>query len=765
MLEVGPEQVDVCEFRRLAAAAVTADADDRAAELLRCALGYWRGEALAGVVSPWLEGMRDALEMERHAATLDLNDIRLRQGQHGPLRAELTELAAVYPEDQRLAGQLMLALYRSGQMADALWWFERMRRRLADELGADPEPQLRELHQQIMRGDRSLHWPGPASRGDGPVGAGSGRPVPRELPADVLAFTGRTAELAELDGLLAGRADDGDPGTVVVSAVAGTAGVGKTALALRWAHRAADQFPDGQLYVNLRGYDPDQPVAAADALAGFLGSLGVADQEIPAGLAQRAALYRSLLAGRQVLVVLDNASEVEQVRPLLPGAAGCRVVVTSRNALAGLVARDGARRLDLDLLPMADAVALLRAVIGPRVDAEPEAAQTLAAQCARLPLALHVAAELAVAQPGMPLADLAAELADEQERLELLQAGGDPRTAVRAVFSWSCSHLDQRVLQGFALLGLHTGPDLELYAAAALAGVTLAEAQRLLAMLAQAYLLQPSPAGPRRYVMHDLLRAYARDLAAELGERQQQAALTRLLDHYLHTVTTATDTLYPAEGRPLANASATPLPPVADAKAARTWLDAELACLVASAGYAATYNWPRHATRLARALFRDLATLGRFPQVITIYSSALSAARCLGDRAAEAAALIDLGAIEMNLTRFHQAARYLRQALPLAREAGDQAAQCRALYNLGRVDLAQSRYEEAAGNFTQALVLARETGDQVRQARALINLGVIDTQRSRHHEAIGYLQQALAVVAESGDRISYFALKNPHGGS
>jgi hypothetical protein len=244
--------------------------------------------------------------------------------------------------------------------------------------------------------------------------------------------------------------------------------------------------------VNLRGYDPGQPVAAADALAGFLNSLGVQDQGIPAELAQRAALYRSLLAVRRILVVLDNASDVEQVRPLLPGAAGCRVVVTSRDALAGLVARDGARRLDLDLLPIADAVALLRAVIGARVDAEPEATQTLAERCARLPLALRVAAELAVAQPALPLADLAAELTDEQGRLELLHAGGDSRTAVRAVFSWSCSHLDLSAVQAFALLGLHPGPDLEPYAAAAIVGVTLPEARRVLALLAAAHLI----AGP-----------------------------------------------------------------------------------------------------------------------------------------------------------------------------------------------------------------------------------------------------------------------------
>jgi len=302
------------------------------------------------------------------------------------------------------------------------------------------------------------------------------RIVPAQLPGDVDVFTGRAAELAELDRLLttapirtdAADKAGGDSTSVVISAVSGTAGVGKTALALRWAHQVRAEFSDGQLYVNLRGYDPDQPLSAGYALAGFLRALGVPGAEIPPEVDERAAAYRSLLDGRRILIVLDNASSVEQVRPLLPGTPSALVVVTSRDALAGLVARHGARRLDLDLLPPEDAVALLRALIGERAEAEPDVAVTLAGQCVRLPLALRVAAELAAARPSTSLAQLVGELADEQRRLELLDAGGDPRTAVRAVFSWSYRHLPAEAARAFRLIGLHPGPDLDPYATAAL---------------------------------------------------------------------------------------------------------------------------------------------------------------------------------------------------------------------------------------------------------------------------------------------------------
>jgi DNA-binding SARP family transcriptional activator/Flp pilus assembly protein TadD len=753
VLEAAREKADVLQFRQLVKEAAASD-DERADLLLRQAVELWRGAALSGLESPWLDAVREGLERERRAAVLDLRDVGLRLGRHSSLVPELSEAAAVHPADERLAGQLMLALYRSGQAAEALRWFERVRRELAEELGTDPGSGLRLLHQQILRSDPELDWPGAAGPGvalrSGAVAEG-GPLVPQELPRDVPAFTGRAAELAQLDQLLA---PDGEgAGPVVISAVSGTAGVGKTALAVRWAHRAARWFPDGRLYVDLRGYDPDRPLSAADALAAFLRSLGLPGQDIPAGESERAARYRSLLASRRVLVVLDNAADVTQVRPLLPGGPGCRVVVTSRDALAGLVARDGARRLDLDLLPERDAIGLLRAVIGPRADEDGQAARLLAQRCGRLPLALRVAAELAVARPGLALAELARELADEQHRLDLLDAGGDQRTAVRAVLSWSCQHLDDATVRGFALLGLHPGPDLDTYAAAALTGTGVSVARRLLDALVRAHLVQPS--APGRYRMHDLLRAYARDLAASGGGKERQEALTRLLDHYLATVIASVSILYPAERSTLPDMplSAAPGPPIAEPGAARAWLDDQLPCLVAATASAAAGGWPSHVLDLASALFRHL-DLGRYAEASTINAYALSAARKAGDRAAEARALTRLGAAANRQGRFQEAVCHLEQALALARESGDRVTQAAALTNLGNVAGHQGHYEEASGRYQEALALQREAGDRIAEASNLVNLSGVVIRQGGYQQAAGYLEQALAVARDTGHRVA-----------
>jgi len=316
------------------------------------------------------------------------------------------------------------------------------------------------------------------------LATGPGPVVPRQLPTLATHFTGRAAELKELDDLL-DRAQAEMAGTAPISAIVGTAGAGKSALAVCWAQRVAERFPDGQLYANLRGYDPAQPMVAAEALAGFLRALGVPGQDIPPEAGERAALYRSLMAGRRILVVADNARSAEQVRPLLPAGPLCATVVTSRDALAGLVARDGARRLRLDQLPAAEALDLLRILIGERVDADPGAAATLAELCSRLPLPLRVAAELVISRPAAPLADVAGELANQERRLDLLNADGDPQTAVRAVFSWSYQVLDAEAGRAFRLLGLNPGPLIDVRAAAALTGTTVEVARRILETLCQ----------------------------------------------------------------------------------------------------------------------------------------------------------------------------------------------------------------------------------------------------------------------------------------
>jgi DNA-binding SARP family transcriptional activator len=751
LLQAGEDEVDVLRFRGLcrdAGAALRGGAWTRADGLLGEALALWRGAALADVPSdqllreemPGLDELRLQAEEWRADAALHL-------GRHDQLVAGLRSLAAQHPLRERFHAQLMLALYRCGRRSEALAAYQRARDILVDELGVEPGPGLRELHQRVLAADPALAIPKPTRPGQ----TGPERVTPRELPPMVPGFTGRSAELQALTRLL-DRPDERAPETVVISAIGGTAGVGKTTLALHWAHQAAGRFPNGQLYVNLRGYDPDLPMPPADALAGFLRSLGVPGPDIPPETEQRAARYRSLTADKQMLIVLDNAGSADQVRPLLPGTPACTVVVTSRNALTGLVARDGAARLDLDVLPLQDAIGLLRTLIGARVDAEPEAAAELAGQCCRLPLALRIAAELAATRPAEPLTALTGELADHSARLDLLAAGGDPGTEVRAVFSWSYRHLDAGTARTFRLLGLHPGPDFEPYAAAALTGTTTQQARRALDVLADGHLL--SPAAPGRYGMHDLLRSYARELSATLdGGQEQHAALTRLFDYYLHTAAAAMDILFPAEHhrRPRIPRPATPVPPLPDSAAAREWLDRERAVLVAAAGHTAAHGWPGHATRLAVTLASYLRNGGHLPEALTIFHHTLGAARRTGDRAAEATVLNEIGRADGQQSRFQQAADHHQQALALFRAAGDRAGQAQALGSIGLQETTLGRYEQAARHQQEAVGIYRETGDRFGEARALGNLGLARQRQGRYQEAAGYYQQTLELSREIGD--------------
>jgi DNA-binding SARP family transcriptional activator/Tfp pilus assembly protein PilF len=743
VLRARPEQVDLWRFRRLVAEAARSSGDDgHGAALLRQALELWRGPALAGTQSPWLNAMARTLEAERFAAELDLNEARLRRGEHRALASELASQAAARPADERLTGQLMLALWRSGRPAEALRCFEQARSYLEHELGADPGSQLRTLHQQILR------------EADGPALPGQDSPpaacVPRELPADVPAFTGRAVELGQLDQLLrpAGDRQGGSP--AVISAVSGTAGVGKTALALHWAHRAAPAFPDGQLYADLRGYDAAPPLAPAEVLAGFLRALGADGADIPPGQDERAARFRSLLAGKRMLIVLDNASSAEQVRPLLPGAPACVTIVTSRDSLAGLVARAGAARLEVDLLPLADAVRLLRDLIGPRAAADPDSVTELAGLCARLPLALRVAAELAAARPQAALAGLVAELADQRRRLDLLDAAGDPRTAVRAVLSWSYRHLAPAAARTFRLTGLHPGIAFDGYAAAALTGTGWEQAGPLLDTLSRAHLLQA--AGPSRYAMHDLLRAYARELAAGAGETYD--ALDRLLGYYLYAAATAMDVILPGERsyRPRSAAPPASVPSLTDPDAARQWLDSERAAMTALLRYTAEHGWRSQAAQLAVTLFRYLDYGGHWPEGAIIHELASQAAQQAGDHAAEAEALNNLGVTEIRQGHYQQAAARHARALALSRQAGDRRGAARALNNLGLICYQQGSYPEAAGQYRQALAACRELGDHGGAAGVLGNLAVIDQRQGRHEQAAGHAQQALVLFRQVGNR-------------
>jgi DNA-binding SARP family transcriptional activator len=514
VIRVAQGGLDVTRFEELERAgreAATAGDWDRAAHLLRTALSLWRGEPFEGVRSEWL-AVRELPRLAelRLRALETLVDLDLRLGRHDEAITELLRLTKVHPLRERLYQLLMLALCQEGRRAEAVTVYHSARRALVTELGTEPGPDLRGLHQRILTADPTLAGSGPWRAAPVVVvpEARRGPPPPRQLPAVAHHFSGRVAELTALRRALSKVAD---AGRLAAIAVTGTAGVGKTALALRWAHEVAPLFPEGQLYVDLRGYDTGRALGPAEALAGFLRSLGVPESGIPADQTERAACFRSLLAGQRVLVVLDNARSAEHVRPLLPATSACAAIVTSRDSLAGLVVRDGAQRVDLELLPLTDAEHLLRSLIGGRAEADPAATRRLAMHCACLPLALCAAAELAATRPSAPLAWLVRQLGHRHQRLDLLSSGGDPRTAVRAVFSWSYQHLDHDSARAFRLLGLHPGTGIEPHAGAALMGTTVAHARVLLIALARAHLIRP--ADPARYAMHGLLRLYAAELA------------------------------------------------------------------------------------------------------------------------------------------------------------------------------------------------------------------------------------------------------------
>ena len=660
------------------------------------------------------------------------------------------------PDDERIAADLALALAASGRRAQGLAILDDLTRRLAEDLGVSPGPlvgaaRLRILNDELAdRTPAAMIPPAPAEPAPTAAGPPTACAPPAQLPMDVHGFTGRDVELDQLDTLLehTGR----QPGTVRICAVSGTAGVGKTALAVHWAHRNRRRFPDGQLYVNLHGYDRDRPMTAADALSRFLTALGVPGPEVAADVDELATRFRSEIADRRMLVVLDNAATVEQVRPLLPGTGSCTVLVTSRDSLSGLVALHGADRLELDLLPPADAGALLRGLIGERADADPDATSALATHCARLPLALRVAAELAASRDAVPLAVLVKELADQQ-RLDLLDAAQDPCAAIATVFSWSVRQLPPGVARAFRLLGLHPGPDADAYAVAALAGTGLDEARRGLNLLTRAHLTHRT--GSDRYGMHDLLRSYAAQLAAaEESSEDIRAARLRLFDFYLASAAAATQRLYPAEAnrRPSIPAIATPTVAVDDPDAARAWLDAERPTLAAVAAQAAATDRPDHAVRLSAVLFRYLLDGGgHYLDALVVHGRAHAAAQITQDRIGQARALTALGGIHMQMGRHDAAAPHLERAVVLFRLTTDRIGEARALNVLG---ILRQRLGDpaAAAHHERALAVYRRARDGVGEAQTLVNLGIWEKRLGHYDRAAERQNRALGILRRLGDR-------------
>ncbi|MFD5921983.1 BTAD domain-containing putative transcriptional regulator [Kitasatospora sp. NPDC058201] len=744
VLEVEPGAVDLHRFRLLAARARASDGE-QAAELMRQALELWRGEAFATVDTPWFHELRRSLEQERFSAELDGTDLSLRNGLHGEVLPALTARTAQHPLDERLAGQLMLALCRSGRSADALAHYRRLRRRLAEELGADPGPALMRLHRQVLTDDPGLAAPRPAPR-PGPPAV----PVPRQLPACPSWLTGRDRQLAELDGALSAPHPPGD--AVAVCAVGGSGGIGKTWLALHWAHRNLDRFPDGQLYADLRGFDPSgERLAPTVAVRAFLDALGVSSDAVPAAAQAQARLYRSLVQGRRMLIVLDNAADAEQAAALLPGSATCAVLVTSRRRLAGLASAHGARLLTLDVLAPPDARALMLRHLGPaRAEAEPAAVTALLEHCAGLPLAISVVGARAAAHPGFPLAVLAEELRDESARLDALDAG-DLTADVRAAFTVSYRALGAGAAEVFRLIGLAPGPEIGTAAVAALTAWPAGAVRTALRELENAHLVrQPAPG---RYRLHDLVRLHAAERARQEPDGNDRALL-RLMDFYVHTAGFAAERLDPHRDRVSpapAGPGVTPEEP-ADHGAALTWFTAEHAVLLGAIDRAVSAGLDAHAWHLAWALETFFDFRGHWHDWAATQRTALEAARRLGDPARQAGAHRSLGSVHTQMGRPDEGHGHFRHALDLYRLLDDRTGQAHTHRGLGWVLVQQDRQREALGHVEQALALYRQTGHAGGQARALNNVGWLNIMLGDHRTALDHCVQAVRLNREIGDR-------------
>ena len=779
-LVADPMRIDVHRFRSVLNAAAEADRDDARIALLDEALQLWAGPPLHGVASAEIGDRLGAGLIEaRLGAVEDRIDARLRLGRHRELIDELTGLVAAEPHRERLVAQLMLALYRSGRPADALGVARAARQLLAEHLGLDPGQPLQSLELAIMRQDPALLWSEPVR-----AATAAAVSVPAQLPAPAAGFAGREDKLAELDSLvpLAGGA--------AIVLIGGAAGVGKTALAVQWSHRRRDRFPDGQLYLNLGGYG-GSPVHPGQALATFLRALGTPAEQVPVDPAEAGALYRTLVADRRVLVVLDNAAGPDQVRPLLPGGMHCATLVTSRDRLAGLIARDGAHPVTLGELNPGEAGRLLAGLLGARAKDDPAGTAELARLCGHLPLALRIAAAHLVCRPRIQVADLVAELGGG-DRLAMLALPGDDQSAVRAAFDLSYTGLKPEASRLFRLAGLVPGGELTAPSAAALADLEPAEAARQLSGLADAHLIEEL--APGRFAMHDLLHLYAAQLAAvEDSPEERTAASTRLFDFHLSTAAVAAGLLYPQMQRlPTPEAARGGLSFVS-AAAALAWLDAERSTMVAMvrqggpdaalrrgafllADVLRGYFWTRRyaddwlataAAGLAAAqaegdrhgqaaahlsLAQAYRSLSRHDEAVTHFDQARGQAALAGWRQGEAAALGSLANVYRDLGRLADSADRHRRALDIYRETGGRGGEAVSLGNLGNTLIESGLLDEGIERLTEGMTIYRELGSVNGQALMHNSLGYAHLGAGRLDEAVAAFDRALTLHREAGSR-------------
>ncbi|MFC0623379.1 AfsR/SARP family transcriptional regulator [Kribbella deserti] len=736
-LAVDPDDVDVLRFLRLSHDLPAADAP-----LLEEALALWRGVPFVDIGSPWLDRYERPPLVERYLATVERRaDLALASDTAADQLPRLDQLATQYPLREPLLARLLLALDQMGRTAEALRRYDVLRAELAEELGADPGPELQDVHAQLLRRTAI----GPAGRR---TSKAPGRLAPRQLPRPVNGFVGRADELARLDALL--PAD----GVAVISAIGGAAGVGKTTLALHWAHRVSDRFPDGQLYVNLRGFDPTgQVTESADALRALLDALGVPAERIPVDAESRAGLYRTVLAGKRLLVLLDNVRDVQQVRPLLPGSPGCLTLITSRNQLFGLVASEGASLISVDLLGLAEARQLLAARVGAeRIAAEPEATDQIVHSCARLPLALVIVAARAVTRRDLRLDALARELCESHRRLDAL-AGDDPTTDVRAVFSWSYETLSPEAARLFRLLSLHPGQGISASAAASLAAVPLRQIKAVLTELTRAHLVVEE--SPGRYGFHDLLRVYAADLARQHDTDDERAAARhRVLDWYLHSALEAALLISPQRRLPEVPPAVDGVitEPFTEGTAALAWLTTERSALPGVIAHMSTAGLHVSVFAIARAVAVFLERQGHWPDLAAASRAGLAAAVHMGDRGEQAHAHRGLALALSGLGHRDEADSELQAALRLHDGLDDPVGAAHIRSTLCRVLSSQHKYADALRHARLAHQLFQVAGHEQGQAATLNNMGWYLVMQGRVREALTATRRAHQLYGRVADR-------------
>ncbi|MER7397107.1 BTAD domain-containing putative transcriptional regulator [Streptomyces sp. NPDC000151] len=712
----------------------------RARGMLDSALAVWNGEPLANVPGPYAENQRTRLEEWRLSLTETRLDLDLDLGHHAEAVSELTALTAAHPLRERLRELLMLALYRSGRQAEALAVYADTRRLLAAELGVDPCASLADLHQRILRADAGLEAPSPPPEEEH-AGAGPAVLRPQQLPATVADFTGRAAFVADLGEQLA----TAEGSVMAVSALTGIGGVGKTTLAVHVAHAAREHFPDGQLYVDLQGagHTPAEPEAV---LGAFLRALGTPDSSIPDGTDERAALYRSTLAGRRVLALLDNARDAAQVRPLLPGTEGCAALITSRARMIDLA---GAHLIDLDVMSPEEALTLFTRIVGEeRVGAERKAAMDVVGACGFLPLAIRIAASRLASRRTWTVSVLARKLADERRRLDELRAGD---LAVKATFELGYGQLEPLQARAFRLLGLADGPDISLAAAAALLDMDVDAAEELIESLVDASLLES--AAPGRYRFHDLVRLYVRACAErdEHPPSERAAALSRLLDFYLSSAARMYALERPGD-RLVDHMESTRYPGLAfeDRSVALEWLFSEAGCLLACAQQSTGADTVRRAADLL-LLTKDLAESGADArQHDQANTTVLAAARALGDQHAEARIHTSLAYIRTLAGRLDDADEHARSAMLLGLATDDPISSSYAPNDRGIIAGAQGRHADAEAYLSQALVAFRDDRNQQSEASALCNLSRVHLDTGRVDSAIGLAEEGVAIYRSIG---------------